>query len=321
MRNPLQYIGKVFGFITEYATDMWLFMRHNSHSPLEDKNRKDFFQTIILTHTIEKGLSLEHPRPMFGRAKIAALLGQLRSYSTTNSMFPLGMANGALAAYRDFNVRNGEKDDPTLEEIGKHLETQKAQLAGRTGGVKYTSTSPSALHGGAVEFLRSRASCRMFTSEALPRDLIADVLILAQTAPSQCNRQSSRAHFYQDRDQIEQLLNIQKGAAGFSENVGNLFIITSEITAWGGPQQRNQLYIDGGLYSMQLILACHAHGIVSCPLNLAVTNAKEREIKKVGAIKPGERLIMMLAVGKAAVATFKAASSPRLSVDESACFH
>ena len=40
------------------------------------------------------------------------------------------------------------------------------------------------------------------------------------------------------------LLDLQGGARGFAETVPTLFVITSEITAWGGPQQRNQPYVD-----------------------------------------------------------------------------
>lgn len=321
MRNPFQYIAKALSFLREYAIDMWLFIKHNNHSPLEDRNRKAYFQTIILSHTIEKGLSLAIPRPLFGRNNVDAIVAQLRSYSKAYSEFPVGMANGALAAYREFNADHAAADDPTLLAIERYLESEVAPRVERTGGVKQVDAAGTVFPQATVDFLKSRTSCRMFVPNALPREQVDEVLSIAQSAPSQCNRQSVRVHFYQDRARIANLLRLQGGSAGFSENVGNLFVVTSEITAWGGPQQRNQLYVDGGLYAMMLMLACHSQGIASCPLNLAVTNAVEREIKEVGDISPNQRLIMMIAVGKTSAPRIKAARSPRCRIAEVTRFH
>ncbi|MCM8624870.1 nitroreductase family protein [Accumulibacter sp.] len=321
MRNPLQYVAKALSFLREYATDMWLFIKHNNHSPLEDRNRKAYFQTIILSHTIEKGLSLAMPRPLFGRNNVDAIVAQLRSYSKAYSEFPVGMATGALAAYRDFSADHAAADDPTLSVIERYLDSEAAPGVERTGGVKQVDAAGTVFPQSIVDFLKSRTSCRMFVPDALPREQVDEVLTIAQSAPSQCNRQSVRVHFYQERARIASLLRLQAGAAGFSENVGNLFVVTSEITAWGGPQQRNQMYVDGGLYAMMLMLACHSQGIASCPLNLAVTNAVERKIKTVGDISANQRLIMMIAVGKTSAPRIKAARSPRCRVAEVARFH
>jgi len=320
MRNPFVYIEKIVAFGREYFSDMWLFMKHNNHSPFEEKNKKAYFQTIILSHTIEKGLSLSKPRPMFGRDKVSSILAQLRSYKKSFSLFPVEMANGALSAYREFNSVHAAKDDATISAIDLHLFNDQGgcQL---TGGVKVVDAGSRIDSELSSQFLRSRTSCRMFSSEALGVDEVSRVLELAQSAPSQCNRQSVRVHFYQDREKISRLLKLQGGSAGFSDDVGNLFVVTSEITAWGGPQQRNQLYVDGGLYSMMLMLACHSEGIASCPLNLAVMNSVEKEIKDVGSIPNSQRLIMMIAVGKAASGSYKAANSPRCSLTEIAKFH
>lgn len=93
------------------------------------------------------------------------------------------------------------------------------------------------------------------------------------------------------------------------------FVVSSEITAWGGPQQRNQPYMDGGLYAMMLMLALDAKGFMSCPLNLAIGNRTERTIKQVGSIPPRERLIVMIAAGTQPDHPIRAANSPRLDAD------
>lgn len=321
MKKLFNYFFKVLEFLREYCTDMWLFMKHNNHSPFEDRFRRGFFQTIISSHTIEKGLSLPEPRPLFGRDKVSAILRHLRSYNRQFSEFPVGMAHGALSDYRDFSAPHAPSNDPTLEAIEKHLDAEAAPRAERTGGVKFVAAVGTDNQEAPTAFLTSRISCRMFVPDPLPLEQIEEVLRVAQSAPSQCNRQSVRVHFYQDRSQIAKLLRLQGGSAGFSETVGNLFVVTSEITAWGGPQQRNQLYVDGGLYSMMLMLALHAKGISSCPLNLAVTNSTERDIKEIAEIPSSQRLIMMIAAGQTADSIIRAARSPRCNVSDIAVFH
>lgn len=321
MRNPFKYIEKFTDFLREYITDMLVFMRYNNYSPFEDRNGKLFYQSIILSHTIEKGLSLREPRPLFGRDKIKVILENLRVYNKNYSEFPLGMAHGALQDYCSFNLLYTTKKDQFLEEIKHYLDSEINPITERTGGIKNIMFPPSFAKENSIAFLKSRASCRMFVPDPLPIAQINKVIGIAQAAPSQCNRQSVRLHFYQNRKQIADLLKLQGGSVGFSDDVGNLFIITSEITAWGGPQQRNQLYIDGGIYAMMLMLALHAEGIASCPLHLGFTNSVENDIKLAGNIPSNQKLIMMLAIGKTLESIITVAKSPRRKVSDIAYFH
>jgi nitroreductase len=87
----------------------------------------------------------------------------------------------------------------------------------------------------AKAFLQSRSSCRMFQPGKIDSGLLTSLVELAQSAPSQCNRQSSRVHVYQDRAVIAQLLELQGGSRGFAQSVDNLFVVTSEVTAWAAP--------------------------------------------------------------------------------------
>jgi nitroreductase len=105
---------------------------------------------------------------------------------------------------------------------------------------------------------------------------------------------------------------LQGGASGFVDGVYNLFVITSEVTAWGGYGQRNQGYVDCGLFAQQLLLASYANGVGMCPLNLAVDNAKEKKIKQAAKIHPRERLAMMISFGYPGQLDLKAARSARL---------
>ena len=308
MKVNLKKIFKLRHMITEYAQDMWLFTRHNNYSPAEPRQRRLSYKTIIEAHTIEKGLSLPQPKPHFGLAKINNLLDMNVGWNPAMSELSRSMLVGALRDYQNAFIDTPSPDEESAKRISAFVDAHDVSVA--QGGVRHDLE-----HAGpnlaAEEFLRSRFSAREFANRALTDDELDDVIRIAQRTPSQCNRQSVKVHVYRDTARICRLLELQGGAAGFAENVPTLFVISSEIAAWGGPQQRNQLYVDGGLYAMMLMLALDARGFQSCPMNLAITHRCERAIKTEGNIPAGERLVVMVAAGPPPDYSIRAAKSPR----------
>jgi len=169
--------------------------------------------------------------------------------------------------------------------------------------------------------LVSRFSCRMFADATVDTSTVERIVALAQTAPSQCNRQATLIHFYNDPAKIEELLRLQQGSTGFAETVRGLFVVSFDLAAWGGAQQRNQGYVDAALFSQNLMLAAHALGVAACPLNLAVRHATEHRIRAVGGIPSDQRLVMMIAIGWPLAGALKAAASPRRLTTEILTLH
>jgi nitroreductase len=322
-KTVFKKLFKVSQFFVEYASDMWQFVRFNGYSPLVRREKRLFYKIIIETHTIEKGLSLQNRRHFFGQEKIRFLMNALDKYDATFSPFPVEMAVGALSAYLEFH-RDISTNDKILGEIRSFLSARRTSaLTISAGGVREfpLAVSRNSDSRGASTLLVSRASLRMFDPAPIDSSVIGDLITVAQRAPSQCNRQSSRVHLYQDQSTIQALLALQGGSRGFSDSVGNLFVVSSDIAAWGGPGQRNQPYVDGSLFAMSILLACHSYGLATCPLNLAVTNSVERKIREVGGIPAGERLVMMIAFGNSVSGPLRVAASPRRQLEEVLSFH
>lgn len=319
MRTKLMRIARIFQVFTEYANDSWLFLRHNGFSPFEARDRRLAHKTVIETHTIEKGLSLPLPRPHFGQDKIRALLDMNGTWSPPAGDLSRSMLLGALRDYRTTFADFPSPDERLATRIDAFLNTSETESA--RGGVRKNINKLFKRDDFAIDFLERRFSARDFGTQSLNDAQIEVVVSLAQRAPSQCNRQSVRLHVYRDRLRIARLLELQGGARGFVEAVPTLFVVTSEITAWGGPQQRNQPYVDGGIYTMMLLLSLGAHGYVSCPLNLAVNNRTERAIKSEGNIPARERLVAMIAAGSSPNRPLSVACSPRWSADAIARVH
>ena len=308
----MKAILKILQFVVEYVQDLFFAVRYNTYSPFEERNRRFFYRITILTHAIEKGLSLNHTRPLFGQQKIHSIMDMIQTYDRKFSTFPLEMVRGALEEYLCLHQKLGIAD-PFLDEVETFLsDTVCLADIEPSGGIKLDVAVSKTNRQENLAFLRTRFSCRSFAPEVVPALLVETVVAAAQWAPSQCNRQSVRVHAYSNRDTICEMLIEQGGAKGVYEGVYNLFVITSETTAWGGVGQRNQGYIDGGLLAYGLMLSTHAYGIATCALNLAVSNVRERKIKAMGAIPMRERLIMMIAYGYPDQTDLKAARSPRL---------
>ena len=295
MISILRKLPKLGQMLSEYFQDMWQFVRHNSHSPLEACERRVAFHTVIEAHTIEKGLALPTPRPLFGEAKIQSLLCMNPDPAPVGANFPRAMLLGALETYANYFCGLRSQNPALFKAIERLVGLERKASRESAGGLRYSSAPK--LDQDAMSFLAKRYSARIYAPGPLSLDEVKTVVRVAQVAPSQCNRQSCRVYVFRDRDRIDRLLALQGGARGFGETVPTLFLVCSEITAWGGPQQRNQPYVDGGLFSMQLILALTAHGILSCPLNLAVSNACERRIRRTAGVPDRERVIMMIAAG------------------------
>lgn len=79
---------KLMYFVSEFFRDMLTFIRHNGYSPLESRNKKLFYKILIETHTVEKGLSLKEPKPLFGKDKINGIIHMLNEYDRTYSALP-----------------------------------------------------------------------------------------------------------------------------------------------------------------------------------------------------------------------------------------
>ncbi|MEC5325931.1 nitroreductase family protein, partial [Aurantimonas sp. A3-2-R12] len=147
---------------------------------------------------------------------------------------------------------------------------------------------------------------------------------LAANTPRACNRQSWFTYHIDDRAVIEKALSFQTGNQGFGHEVPYLIIISADLRAFDNANERNQHFIDGGMYSMALVMALHALGLQSCCLNWSKLVRDDRAIRKHLPIKNEHTIIMMLAVGCAnesikvgnvpvSVETLKWAALPALS--------
>lgn len=281
----------------EYIFDTFRAFRWSKASPLCPDNKRLHYDILLLAHTVEKGLSVSNPRKNFGVEKIRKLLKLLADYDDRWDKFPLEKSYGCLLSYINWH----NKINHDLGSFGYEIQVfiERCYLLGiePKGGIKEISNELISPCESLERALLNRFSCRRYTPEVVAPQIIDRIANVALRTPSQCNRQSSRVHYFSDKKVIDSLLKLQGGAEGFKESVFNLFVVTSEMSAWSGVKARSQAYVDGSLTAMQVLNACQALGLGACPLNLAVTNSRELRICEAGNISKGDRLIMMIAFG------------------------
>lgn len=273
-----------------------LLFSFSDRKPDLDRERLEYY-IVKHCHIIEKGLALPEPRKGFGQPKIIDLIIQTRRYEENYPYNQTGlMVRDTLREYLEFHAQDLQiLPEDFLQRIRAFLQEKPAQAK---GGLKYLKKSEMTTYGGDSfeEFLKCRHSIRNFSAEPVDDETILRTLTISQNTPSVCNRQGWLVHYYGNKSKIRELLSFQNGNAGFTDCIDKLLIVTVSTKAFTR-YEHNQLFIDGGLYSMNLMLALHSVGLGSCPLNTCMPWYRESRLKQAADIPKHERLIMMIGVG------------------------
>lgn len=272
--------------------DLRLFIKYSfKETNLQSQNQYIAFLTKQY-HIIEKGLALPKPRLGFGEKKIETLinvtLDYIKEYGEDN--LTKNIVN-VLNKYVEYNKKNNFQSS-IIEEIEYFTTNKKSTID--TGGVKNNLTS-NLNFTDFNDFVKSRSSIRNFEDKRVPEELILQAIDSAKYTPSVCNRQGWKLHTYEG-EKATQLLKLQNGNRGFSENIPRLVIVTGDISYFS-KNERNQVGIDGGMFSMSFLYSLHSLGLGGCALNTCVSLKTEEKIKSLANIHESEKLIMYIAVG------------------------
>ncbi len=297
LRQAKRLIYAVPQLFSYYWYDCMDFISHSGATAHPSEREARLSSITVYAHTIEKGLSLPQPRPGFGERNIALLLAAVRDYlDRFGSDDTLARVQGVLQAYIEFNISVGKLDYPYKKSIDELL----GQLSGAArGGVKTVTRKDllGSVSGVSSDFFQSRSSVRIFSQEPVALEKIETALRVAQKSPSVCNRQSGFVHVLAKREDIAAALELQGGAKGFSDNVPMLLVITTRTRNFFGPE-RNQRWVDGGLFAMSLILGLHMQGLGTCSLNWSKPPKADVALKKLVGIASDRSIIFLLAVGE-----------------------
>tara|TARA_R110002049_G_scaffold131608_3_gene290403 strand:- start:460 stop:1443 length:984 start_codon:yes stop_codon:yes gene_type:complete len=310
--------GRVKPLLVEWMTAVRSFNLHARYSFSERSPDQDIDQLryylIKHCHIVEKGMALPKPREAFGQPKIKTLIKRTKIYESRGGEQVGQIVRDTLQQYREMHKGKEKLFEPGfIDEIDAFINTTGPE---GKGGLKWLSKSQwdDWSINKFNEFLSFRHSVRDFDSTPVEPILLKSAIAASLKTPSVCNRQGWFIHYYDDKNKMKELLSYQNGNAGFTDCIDKLIIVTGNLKAFTR-HEHSQLFVDGGLVSMNLMLAIHAAGLGSCPLNTCMDYIKEKNLMSSAGIADNERLVMMIAVGNLKD-KFSVAQSERFSLDD-----
>jgi len=298
LRTALKAIRNCPEVAGDLLYDSLRYLRHSSTFYYGTRDNR-LSRITAMYHSVERGLALPAPTPGFGAQNIAHLVEAIEEYVRRFGMdASLNPAAGALDAYLKFN-RLSNTDPPNragIERTLRLLEPIRSEEGdGGTLGISRDSIHAATANVSADFFLK-RYSIRQYSDKEVSQADIDAAIIMAQKTPAVCNRQECRVHVIHDKALILKALAIQ-GSRGFNDQINKLLVITNRLTAFYGMGERNQCWIDGGMFAMGLALALHSRGLGTCCLNWSKSAAPDRALRRLLKLQPAEVVITLMAVG------------------------
>ena len=109
---------------------------------------------------------------------------------------------------------------------------------------------------------------------------------------------------------IDKCLKLQNGNSGI-EGIQTLLVITTTLNSFFGSSERNQAYIDGGIFLMSLLNSMHFLNLASCCLNWSVDKQIDIDFKSICSLSSNSVIISLVAVGSYRKDAFLVARSMR----------
>lgn len=303
--------------LENYEYDLERFLKHSS---TRDINTDHVALAAFLTsayHSIEKGLTMEVPRAGFGERKLPAIMAAIEALeSADKACIATRGARGCLKAYVQFHDRHQLALPAQLEDA------LRAFVAGDGGqqlpGGAITLTKKDVVDATGFDFakfVRTRASIRHFTGESVAPKFIRDAVDLAIKSPRSCNREMRRVYAAYEPELRDHLLSFQHGNKGFGHKLGAVLVVTVDLREFDMIGERNQCWIDGGLFAMSLVYALHAAQLGTCMLNWSEDCEHDRVMRDAFKIPDNEIIITFIGVGHIPEAVEIAASPAPTAAD------
>jgi nitroreductase len=224
-------------------------------------------------HRAEKGLTLDAPRRPFG----AVLLRRL------NDLLPVAEANDSSGEY----LASARSTRDALVDWNERGEISD-QVAPKDDGKERLSSISAMFH--------TRHSVRSYSARPVTDEVLREAVALARISPSVCNRSPWVVRLYQGK-KGQEVLRYQNGNDGFGDSVPTVAVISVDLGFFAGSEERNQAFIEGGIFASSLMWALHGMGLDTCMLNLSLSSAAADALRNGIGMPQSEVPIMMMAVG------------------------
>ncbi len=320
-RRLFQLARMVCGVERRYVSNCFLadaerFWLHSGRN--EDVGEIEVSQARIVVeyHIIEKGLTMPNRHLAFGQEVVKKLMSHVEAFNRRYGTVTPQVRHAIDVIHEYLRIHDGYvfTDHDFANRLKEFCSATSGGKAARQSHVTYDEFY-AATRADFLSFAQSRHTLRHYDSSPVSMKRIEDAVALAQTAPSACNRQHARVRCLTSRDRIANALAIQGGSRGFGHLADKVLVVTGDLNDCLGVHERNDAYINGGIFLMNLCYALHYYKIAHCILSCSIGDGKVIELRKALNIEESEVLISMLTIGNAPD-EFDVAASPRKPLGE-----
>ena len=282
----------------EYLYDKDFYKKYNMGT--EESLNKLGYESIIHTHTLEKGMEHFELRP-FAVEKtryIMSLIKRESKYENYENKFAFINGINSLREYKKIYEEHNwiNKDEyKKVDEFLKNYSKVENQKAGAYILTKKELQKDYEID--YLKFVKSRHSTRNYKNEPIKLDDVKAAVEMAKYSASACNRQYIKLHFYPSGKMRDNVIHYALGKGGLYLDGVNTFIVTFDVNGLSGIGERNQGYFNAGLYSTNLVNAFHSLGIGTCFIQFANSVKDEDDLKRKNEIPEYERIAVILFAG------------------------
>ena len=282
----------------EYLYDKDFYKKYNMGT--EESLNKLGYESIIHTHTLEKGMEHFELRP-FAVEKtryIMSLIKRESKYENYENKFAFINGINSLREYKKIYEEHNwiNKDEyKKVDEFLKNYSKVENQKAGAYILTKKELQKDYEID--YLKFVKSRHSTRNYKNEPIKLDDVKAAVEMAKYSASACNRQYIKLHFYPSGKMRDNVIHYALGKGGLYLDGVNTFIVTFDVNGLSGVGERNQGYFNAGLYSTNLVNAFHSLGIGTCFIQFANSVKDEDDLKRKNEIPEYERIAVILFAG------------------------
>lgn len=298
----ISYVNNLRLLIINFFYDSYLYFIHSTVFN-QDGLKKIECQLILDYHSVEKGLLFKNTKPRFAQNRIENLHPNLAldiiKHNVNRSQ--IRVAYQVMCEYYELHEEIGVdiSDYYTISQyenyksILGHSYSKKFQ-----GAINYQRENfYTSVNSSFDVFSYSRKSIREYTGELVPAALIDQAITLALNTPSVCNRQACKVYLLEDKERIDKLLTIQGGLTGYTEKINQVLILTVDRNYFYTVGERNQFYIDGGMFLMNMLYALHFYKIANCPANWGKLIHEEKQLQGIVNLPGSEKIICIVPIG------------------------
>ena len=268
------------------------------------ENRQPRYLLRRNIHRLEKGLLMRPQKDIFGTDYIVETVNaydKIIKFSSLpfNQNEELNWAHDVLVKYFSNVGSQLEIESSKRKFLEINKSQQLSQECTRVPYKKEDNEKSSVIFDDFLVLTKQRKSVRWFLDKPVSREAIDKALLAASMSPSGCNRQPYEFRIFDSSEAVQEIASLPGGAVGFKDNIPAIAVIIGKFEAFFDERDRHLIYIDSSLASMSFILALETLGLSSCAINWPDNKDAEKRISNKLALKPGERVIMLIAFGYA----------------------